>query len=97
MLSIRSATVRVAGRILLDDASATIPHSHHVGLIGRNGTGTSTLLKVIGAELQPDLSRADLRGPFGRTNASGCVSQAAPGGSRKRGSTTHRESRSQVA
>ena len=39
MLSIRNITVRVAGRILLEDATASIPHGHHVGLIGRNGTG----------------------------------------------------------
>src|SRR3546814_14720479 len=81
MLSIRSVTVRVAGRILLDDASATIPPSHHVGLIGRNGTGKSTLLKVIGGELQPDLGRVELSGPFGRQNATGWVRQEAPGGS----------------
>ncbi|HEY9568757.1 MAG TPA: ABC-F family ATP-binding cassette domain-containing protein, partial [Thalassobaculum sp.] len=81
MLSIRSVTVRVAGRILLDDASATIPPSHHVGLIGRNGTGKSTLLKVIGGELQPDLGSVELSGPFGRQNAIGWVRQEAPGGS----------------
>jgi len=80
MLSIRSITVRVAGRVLLDDASATIPPGHHVGLIGRNGTGKSTLLKVIGGELQPDTGSVELSGLFGRTNAIGWVRQEAPGG-----------------
>lgn len=70
----------MAGRILLDDASASIPPGHHVGLIGRNGTGKSTLLKVIVGELQPDLGTVELSGPFGRPNAIGWVRQEAPGG-----------------
>jgi ATP-binding cassette, subfamily F, member 3 len=80
MLSIRNITVRVAGRILLDDASATIPPGHHVGLIGRNGTGKSTLLRVIGGELQPDLGAFELSGVFSGPNAIGWVRQEAPGG-----------------
>ncbi|MEQ9325880.1 MAG: ABC-F family ATP-binding cassette domain-containing protein [Rhodospirillales bacterium] len=80
MLSIRSITVRVAGRVLLDDATVSIPPGHHVGLIGRNGTGKSTLLRVIGGELQPDTGSVELSGPFGRGNAIGWVRQEAPGG-----------------
>src|SRR3546814_13399337 len=41
----------------------------------------STLLKVIGGELQPDLGSVELSGPFGRQNAIGWVRQEAPGGS----------------
>ena len=81
MLSIRNITVRVAGRVLLEDATATIPPGHRVGLVGRNGTGKSTLLKVIVGDLQTDLGSVSLTGPFALNNAIGWVRQEAPGGS----------------
>lgn len=80
MLSIRNITVRVAGRILIEDATATIPPGHRVGLVGRNGTGKSTLLKVIVGELQTDTGSVSLTGPFALNNAIGWVRQEAPGG-----------------
>jgi len=39
MLQITDLTYRIAGRILLDGISLTLPDGHHAGLIGRNGTG----------------------------------------------------------
>jgi ATP-binding cassette subfamily F protein 3 len=80
MLSIRNITVRVAGRVLIEDASATIPPGHRVGLVGRNGTGKSTLLKVIVGDLQTDTGSVSLTGPFATHNAIGWVRQEAPGG-----------------
>ncbi len=81
MLSIRDITVRVAGRVLLENASVTVPPGHRVGLVGRNGTGKSTLLKVIVGDLQVDTGTVALTGPFGLPNAIGWVRQEAPGGS----------------
>ncbi|WP_169568765.1 ABC-F family ATP-binding cassette domain-containing protein [Sneathiella limimaris] len=54
MLQINDLTYRVAGRTLLDGATVHIPAGHRVGLIGRNGTGKSTLLKLITGELHAD-------------------------------------------
>ena len=51
MLTIDDLSVRIAGRLLLDDASAQIPAGARVGLVGRNGTGKSTLFRVITGEL----------------------------------------------
>ena len=51
MLVFRDITCRLAGRTLLEGASATIPDGHKVGLVGRNGTGKSTLLKIICGEI----------------------------------------------
>ena len=44
MLQINDLTYRIAGRLLLDNASLALPAGHHAGLVGRNGTGKSTLL-----------------------------------------------------
>lgn len=39
--------------LLFENLSATISPHNKVGLIGNNGTGKSTLLKVIAGELMP--------------------------------------------
>ena len=51
MLIIDDLTVRIAGRSLLEDASARITPGARVGLVGRNGTGKSTLFNVITGEM----------------------------------------------
>lgn len=61
MLQIKELTYRVAGRTLLEDASVHIPAGHKVGLIGRNGTGKSTLLKLITGELASDSGSIQLQ------------------------------------
>jgi ATP-binding cassette subfamily F protein 3 len=62
MLQIERLIYRVGGRALFDGASATIPASRKVGLVGRNGTGKSTLLRLIGGEIQPDGGSITLSG-----------------------------------
>jgi len=54
MLEIKDITYRIAGRTLFDKASLSIPKGYHVGLIGPNGTGKSTLFKLIAEELELD-------------------------------------------
>jgi ATP-binding cassette, subfamily F, member 3 len=54
MLVIDELAVRVAGRLLLDGASAHIPSGARVGLVGRNGAGKTTLFRVIAGELAPE-------------------------------------------
>jgi ATP-binding cassette subfamily F protein 3 len=76
MIAIENLTYRVAGRVLLEGASATVPSGHRVSLVGRNGTGKSTLLKLIAGELQPDAG--EVRVPNGWRI--GMVAQEAPGG-----------------
>jgi ATP-binding cassette, subfamily F, member 3 len=51
MLSINEISVRLAGRLLIDHGTAQITPGARVGLVGRNGTGKSTLFKVIRGEL----------------------------------------------
>ncbi len=61
MLSIRDIRYSIEGRPLFEGASANIPEGHKVGLVGRNGTGKTTLFKLIREELV--LEGGDIRLP----------------------------------
>ena len=76
MLNIANMTYRIGGRVLLEEASASLPTGHKVGLVGRNGTGKSTLLKLILNELVPESGEASIP----RNARIGTVAQEAPGG-----------------
>src|SRR5260370_14699601 len=58
MLVIDELAVRVAGRLLIDGASAHIPTGAGVGLVGRNGAGKTTLFRVIAGEIAPEHGQA---------------------------------------
>ena len=76
MLTFSDLTYRIAGRTLLDQASAQINAGWKVGLIGRNGSGKSTLLDLIRGELQPDGGEVRLQNGV----RLGFLAQEAPGG-----------------
>lgn len=54
MLTLDKITYRIAGRTLFDKASLSISKGHRIGLVGPNGTGKSTLFKLIAGELELD-------------------------------------------
>ncbi len=54
MLHINDLTFRMEGRLLLDRVTAAIPPGQRTGFVGRNGTGKSTLLKLITGEYGPE-------------------------------------------
>lgn len=54
MLSVQNITYRIAGRTLLEDASLSVERGQKLGLIGRNGTGKTTLFKLISNVVQVD-------------------------------------------
>ena len=54
MLIIDDLTVRIAGRTLLERASARISTGARVGLVGRNGTGKTTLFGVIAGDISAE-------------------------------------------
>ena len=76
MLHINELSYRVEGRLLLDNATAGIPTGHKVGLVGRNGTGKTTLLKLIIGDIAPDTGSITVP----RNARIGHVAQEAPGG-----------------
>ncbi|MEM8651413.1 MAG: ABC-F family ATP-binding cassette domain-containing protein [Pseudomonadota bacterium] len=47
MLQLNDLTIRIAGRLLIEDATITVPAGSKAGLVGANGTGKTTLFKVI--------------------------------------------------
>ena len=51
MLQIHDLTFDAWGRRFFDHATVSIPVGAHVGLVGRNGVGKSTLFKLILGEL----------------------------------------------
>jgi len=75
MLRIENIAYAVAGRPLFQDASATIPEGHKVGLVGPNGTGKTTLFRLIRGELTLDAGEIRLP-PKARI---GGVDQEVPG------------------
>ncbi|WP_022686819.1 ribosomal protection-like ABC-F family protein [Sphingomonas phyllosphaerae] len=76
MLSLNGITVRLGGRTILDRATAALPPGSRVGLIGRNGAGKSTMVRVIAGLLEPDEGSADMP----RGARIGYIAQEAPAG-----------------
>ncbi|WP_068089455.1 ABC-F family ATP-binding cassette domain-containing protein [Polycladidibacter stylochi] len=75
MLQISNLTYRIAGRLLIDNATVTIPSSAKTGLVGRNGVGKSTLFKLLVGDITPE--SGDVHMP--RRAKVGQVAQEAPG------------------
>ncbi|MGE3624097.1 MAG: ATP-binding cassette domain-containing protein [Bdellovibrionales bacterium] len=57
MLSLQDLSYSIAGRTLFRNVSVNIPAGHRIGLVGPNGTGKTTLFKLISGELTPDGGR----------------------------------------
>src|ERR1700750_3380632 len=51
MLSITDISIRIAGRLLIENSSVQIVPGAHVGFVGRNGVGKSTLFHAIRGDL----------------------------------------------
>ena len=78
MLSISNLTYRIGARVLLDETGVAINSGHRVGLVGRNGTGKTTLLRLITGELSPSEGTIDIPKRW----QVGITSQEAPHGVR---------------
>jgi ATP-binding cassette, subfamily F, member 3 len=54
MLSARNISSSVLGKPLFEEVSFVISKDARIGLVGQNGTGKSTLLRILAGELEPE-------------------------------------------
>ena len=54
LLSANSLEKRYNSETVFSDISFTLDEGHRVALVGKNGVGKSTLLKIIAGLLEPD-------------------------------------------
>jgi len=61
LLSLHSIDKAYGAHKLLDGVTLTVTRGARIGLIGRNGEGKSTLLKIMGGQIEPDGGLLTLR------------------------------------
>lgn len=54
LLTAQDLCVRYNDQVVLDHASLSIHEGDRIGLVGRNGTGKSTFLRILASQLDPD-------------------------------------------
>jgi ATPase subunit of ABC transporter with duplicated ATPase domains len=62
-LHARDLTLSFGRAVVLDEVSLSVPSGWRVGLVGPNGVGKSTLLRVLAGELHPDSGAVELTPP----------------------------------
>jgi len=75
MLILDDISLRIAGRLLIDHASLTLPAGSKAGLVGRNGTGKTTLFKAICGDMPTESGKISMP----KNTRIGQVAQEAPG------------------
>ena len=59
LLSYRNLSVSFGGPLLLDDVGISIAKKERICLLGRNGEGKSTLLRILSGQIQPDKGESE--------------------------------------
>ena len=62
LLGTQSLHVALPDRVLLDDITVGIDEGDRIGVVGRNGDGKSTLLRLLARAQEPDEGRVTVRG-----------------------------------
>ncbi len=65
MITATGLELRAGARILLDPTTLRVQPADRIGLVGRNGAGKTTMLKVLAGEGTPYTGAVDRRGPVG--------------------------------
>ncbi|MBA2312023.1 MAG: ABC-F family ATP-binding cassette domain-containing protein, partial [Actinobacteria bacterium] len=65
MLQVSAVAVEVAGRPVVENATFSLNAGDKVGLVGRNGAGKTSLLRVLAGEAPPEAGRIAPKGAIG--------------------------------
>ncbi|HET6213548.1 MAG TPA: ATP-binding cassette domain-containing protein, partial [Micromonosporaceae bacterium] len=65
MITASALELRAGARILLDPTTQRVQPGDRIGLVGRNGAGKTTMLKVLAGEGLPFAGQVERRGPVG--------------------------------
>jgi ATPase subunit of ABC transporter with duplicated ATPase domains len=65
MITTTAMELRAGSRILLSEATLRVQPTDRIGLVGRNGAGKTTMLKVLAGEGQAHSGEIESRGPVG--------------------------------
>jgi ATP-binding cassette subfamily F protein 3 len=65
MITATDLELRAGARILLEPTTLRVQDGDRIGLVGRNGAGKTTSMRVLAGEAQPHAGRIDTRGPIG--------------------------------
>jgi ATP-binding cassette subfamily F protein uup len=60
LVTIRQLSLRFRGPPLLDDVTCHVETGQRVGLLGRNGAGKTSLMRLLAGAIQPDAGSVDL-------------------------------------
>jgi len=74
VLTIQGLSFRIDGKLLFSEASALIPAGHKIGIVGRNGSGKTSLFKLIKGDWHPEGGSITVPGHY----RIGSVEQEAP-------------------
>ncbi|PYE28588.1 ATP-binding cassette subfamily F protein 3 [Rhizobium sp. PP-CC-3A-592] len=75
MITISNLSARIAGRLLIDHASISLPEGTKAGLVGRNGAGKSTLFRILTGQMESESGFVSIP----KNSRMGQVAQEAPG------------------
>ena len=62
LLSVENVSKELGGRTLFRDLSFTLTPGMRLGLLGLNGTGKTTLLRILSGEIAPDQGKVERAG-----------------------------------
>lgn len=74
MITLNDISARIAGRLLIENATLSLPQGAKVGFVGRNGAGKSTLFRVITGEMASETGTVSIP----KNTRIGQVAQEAP-------------------
>ena len=65
MITATDLELRAGARILLEPLTLRVQQGDRIGLVGRNGAGKTTSMRVLAGEASPHAGRIDRTGPVG--------------------------------